>query len=84
MASGKPIISTKLRGIIKEFGYANGIEYVDDPGEVIEKAIRLSENKKKLIGDGSRARKFVEKYSWDNITDEFENILEEVAKKRLG
>jgi len=84
MACGKPVISTKLPGIIKEFGYDNGVEYVDHPGEVIDKAIRLSENKKKLIDHGSRARKFVEKYTWDNITDEFENILEEVVKKRLG
>lgn len=78
MASGKPVISTKLPGIIKEFGYDNGIEYVDNPGEVIEKAIRLSENKKELIEDGSRGRKFVEKYSWDNITQEFETILKSI------
>jgi len=75
MACGKPVISTKLPGIMKEFGYDNGVEYVDGPGEVIEMAIRLSENKKKLIEDGSRARKFVEKYSWDKITQEFETIL---------
>lgn len=75
MASGKPVISTKLPGIIKEFGYDNGVEYVDGPGEVIEMAIRLSENKKKLIEDGSRARRFVEKYSWDNVTRQFETIL---------
>ena len=83
MACGKPVICTKLPGIIKEFGYGSGIEYVEDPGEVIEKAIRLSENRTKLIEAGSKARKFVEKYSWDNITDEFENILEEVVKKTL-
>lgn len=82
MACSKPVISTKLPGIIKEFGYNNGIEYVDRPGEVIEMAIRLSENKKRLIEDGSRARRFVEKYSWDKITDEFENILKEVIKEK--
>jgi len=75
MASGKPVISTKLPGIIKEFGYDNGVEYVDDAGEVIDKAIILSENKKKLIEGGSKARKFVEKYDWDNVADEFETIL---------
>ncbi len=81
MACGKPVICTKLPGIIKEFRYDNGVEYVEDPREVIDKAIRLSENKKKLIEAGSKARKFVEKYSWDNITDKFEKILEEVVKK---
>ena len=82
MASGKPVISTKLPGIIKEFGYDNGVEYVDDPKEVIEKAIRLSESKKKLIEHGSRARRFVEKYSWDNITQEFETILKNTINSR--
>jgi glycosyltransferase involved in cell wall biosynthesis len=82
MACGKPIISTKLPGVIKEFGYDNGVEYVDDPEEVIEKAIRLSENKKNLIEGGSRARKFVEKYSWDNITQEFETILKNTINSR--
>jgi glycosyltransferase involved in cell wall biosynthesis len=30
--------------------------------------------------EGIRARRFVEKNSWDNITDEFERVLEEVIK----
>jgi len=28
-----------------------------------------------------KARKFVEKYSWDKITDEFENILKATVHK---
>jgi len=82
MACGKPVISTKLPGVIKEFGYDNGVEYVDDPEEVIEKAIRLSENQKKLVEAGSRARKFVEKYNWYNITQEFETILKNTINSR--
>jgi len=83
MACGKPVISTTLPGIIKEFGYDSGVEYVDDPEEVIKKAITLSENKKKLIEAGSRARKFVEKYNWDNITEEFEGILKKTISSPL-
>lgn len=75
MASGKPVIATGLPGIIKEFGYDSGVEYVDDPRQVIERVITLNEDKKRLINYGSRARKFVKKYSWDNITQEFETIL---------
>lgn len=82
MASGKPVISTKLPGIIREFGYDNGVEYVEDPEEVVETAIRLSENKKKLMEGGSRARRFVEKYSWDNITQDFETILKNTINSR--
>jgi len=57
-------------------------DHLDDPEEVIEEAIRLSENQKKLVEAGSRARKFVEKYSWDNITQEFETILKNTINSR--
>ena len=78
MAMCKPVITTKLPGVMKEFGDGNGVIYVDKTGAVLNKAIELIE-----IGTlkvyGSKAREFVEKYSWDNITDEFEGILEEVV-----
>jgi len=74
MAMSKPVITTELPGIMKEFGKDNGVVYVDRPEDVVAKAIELVQN-----GDverlGSKARHFVEKYSWDNITDEFERML---------
>jgi glycosyltransferase involved in cell wall biosynthesis len=77
MAMGKPIIATKLPGVMKEFGEGHGVIYVDKPEEVLKKAIRLIENGS--IGEGGRkARKSVEKYSWDDIVEEFEGILEGV------
>ena len=82
MAMGKPMISTKLPGVMKEFGQDNGVVYVDQPEDVIAKAIELvSQEKVKELG--LKARTFVEKYDWENIADEFERILEEVilAKK---
>jgi len=81
MAMEKPVISTRLPGIVEEFGEDNGVVYVDKPEDVIAKAI-------KLIQDGSakelglKAREFVQKNSWDNITDEFEKILEQVIKDK--
>ncbi|MCK4732801.1 MAG: glycosyltransferase family 4 protein [Methanophagales archaeon] len=77
MAVGKPVIATKLPGIVKEFGDDHGVIYVDRPEEVVEKAIELVTNgaSKEL---GSKARGFVKGLSWDNITDEFERIIEEV------
>lgn len=74
MACGKPIISTVLPGIVKEFGEDNGVLYSDRPAEVLERAVELLE--KNLIGvNGTKARKFVEKYSWEKISNEFENTL---------
>jgi len=77
MAMGKPMISTKLPGVMKEFGQGNGIVYVDQPEGVIAKAIELV-SQKKVKELGLKARTFVEKYDWKNIADEFERILEEV------
>jgi len=76
MAMEKPVIATKLPGIMKEFGEGNGVIYVDRPEDVIEKAMELIETGR-IQEEGKKARKFVEKYSWDNVVDEFEGVLEE-------
>jgi glycosyltransferase involved in cell wall biosynthesis len=78
MAMGKPVIATKLPGVMKEFGDGNGIIYVDKTGDVLNKAIELIENGTPKVY-GSKAREFVEKYSWDNITDKFERLLKEIV-----
>ena len=79
MAMGKPVISTKLSGVLREFGEDNGVIYIDEPEDAINKAKGLIKDGK--IGElGAKARKFVLKYSWDSITDEFEKILEEVVR----
>lgn len=81
MAMGKPVIATSLPGVVREFGHGNGVAYVNGPEEVIEKAIELVSNGN--LGDlGLRARSFVERYSWDTITNEFEGILQEAIKEK--
>lgn len=81
MAMAKPVISSRLPGVVKEFGEDNGVVYVDKPQDVIEKAMELirSGNLDEL---GRKARSFTERRSWNNITNEFEKILEETIKKR--
>lgn len=83
MAMKKPVVATKLPGVMKEFGQDNGVVYVDRPEDVVAKAIELVQNGavEKL---GSKARGFVERYSWDNITDEFERIIEGAIKQKTG
>lgn len=80
MAMKKPVLATKLPGVIKEFGEGNGVIYVDNPEDVIKKAIELvsSDN---ITNLGLKARKFVEKYGWENITDEFEKVIIETIKE---
>lgn len=83
MASAKPVITTKLPGVMKEFGEGHGIIYVDKPEDVIKKAIELIENGS-IEKEGMKARRFVEKYNWDDVVDKFEKVLEEVIKVRGG
>lgn len=73
------MIRTKLPGIMKEFRNDNGIIYVDKPEDVSKTAIELIENDC-IEKEETKGRKFVERYSWDNIVDEFEGVLEEVIQ----
>jgi glycosyltransferase involved in cell wall biosynthesis len=82
MAMSKPVITTELPGIMKEFGDGNGVIYVDKPEDGLKKAIELIENGS-IEEEGRRARRFVEKLSWDNITDEFEGVLEAVTEDNV-
>jgi glycosyltransferase involved in cell wall biosynthesis len=74
MAMGKPIIATKLYGVEKEFGTDQGLIYAENPKNVLYKAIELSMNRN-LLKEGKKAKKFVEKSSWNNIVEQFEKLL---------
>ena len=82
MASGKPIVANNLPGVRQEMGDDNGIIYVDSPAEVVRKAIELLDNGANLTEYGSRNRSFVEKFNWENITDEFERILKKAIEEK--
>lgn len=77
MAAGNPVITTRLDGIIAEFGNDNGITYVDKPEEVINKSFFYAENDV-LELEGEKARSFVQNRDWDILADEFEGILEKM------
>lgn len=81
MAMGKPVIATRLKGVMKEFGENNGVVYVDKPEDVIKKVMELDETKLRDLE--IKALKFVKKYSWDYITDKFEKILNEVTEQKM-
>jgi glycosyltransferase involved in cell wall biosynthesis len=79
MAMKKPVIATKLPGVMGEFGEDNGVVYVDKPEDAVAKAMELIQSGR-IEELGQKARSFVERYSWDNITDEFEKILKETVE----
>jgi len=78
MAAGKPVIATRLPGVMKEFGNNNGVIYVDEPGGVIKTTVKLIENGD-LAEEGLKAKRFVGRYSWGNITQDFETILKKAC-----
>jgi glycosyltransferase involved in cell wall biosynthesis len=79
MAMKKPVIATRLPGVLKEFGEDNGVVYVDKPEEAVAKATELIQSGR-IEELGQKARSFVERYSWESITDEFEKILKETVE----
>lgn len=84
LAMKKPVVATKLPGVMREFGDGNGVVYVDRPEDVVGKAIDLLASGA-LRELGVKARDFAERYSWDKVTDEFETLLKEIVEeKRSG
>ena len=74
MAAGKPVVATCIYGIKKEFGDQNGVLYTDTSEGILRRAMRLTEYERN-IEEGLKAKKFVEKLSWNSIIDSFEQIL---------
>lgn len=74
MAMEKPVIATRLPGVMKEFGTDHGVIYVDRPEDALMKAIELIS-----LGGiqelGANAKRFVERNSWNDVTNQFEQIL---------
>lgn len=81
MAMKKPVISTRLPGVMMEFKDTNGVVYVDKPEDVVVKARELAANGS-LNELGVQARRFVERNSWENIADEFERILTKIIEEK--
>jgi glycosyltransferase involved in cell wall biosynthesis len=79
MAAGKPVISTRLPGVLKEFGKNNGVLYVDKPEDTIGKSSIAYDSQ---INDyRSKAKAFVKKYDWADITTDFERKITDILDR---
>jgi glycosyltransferase involved in cell wall biosynthesis len=74
LAIGKPVICTKLPGIMQEFGLDNGVLYVDSPEMVPETAYTLTTNGT-IKNQSNSAKLYVQNLDWRTITDTFEDAL---------
>ena len=75
MAAGKPVIATNLEGLKKEFGENNGILYIEDSTETIDKVKSLTKEEK-FDDVGLRGYNFVKNNNWNNIVNQFEAVIE--------
>lgn len=72
MASGRPVISAPLPGVVRDIGEGNGVLYAP-AGQQAQAALDARPRAREL---GAAARAFVEQHcDWVTITDEFEAIL---------
>jgi glycosyltransferase involved in cell wall biosynthesis len=74
MAMGKPVICTRLPGIMQEFGEGNGVLYAESPEKVPETAYALT-TRGTIKNHSNSARLFVQNLDWRTITDTFEDAL---------
>jgi glycosyltransferase involved in cell wall biosynthesis len=74
MAAGKPVISSKLQGVIREFGKNNGILYCDDVKDLVSIALELRKERK-MEAIGKQGANFIKKLDWDILVKEFEKVM---------
>ena len=82
MACGLPIIAAKTGGIVDYVKQDNGI--LVDPGNVqqIKDAIsKMKNSPEKIIEMGMKNRdKVVKTYTWQSVTDDYENIYNKLIQ----
>ena len=74
MAMGKPVIATRLPGIMKEFGSDNGVLWIERPEDALGKALQVIEEGT-IEARGEKARQFVCGNDWDTVVDQSEEVL---------
>jgi|SRR2546421_4707716 len=81
LAAGKPVIATRLPGLVEEFGEGNGIMYVNGPIEALAKASELArQGNLRTLGELGRA--LVSENDWTKITDTFESYLKDIVGRK--
>lgn len=83
MAMKKPVIATRLPGLVAEFGENHGLIYINKPEEVIEVIkTRLNDNQS-INKVGWAGYNFVKDNDWRKLTITFETILEDLILENL-
>jgi glycosyltransferase involved in cell wall biosynthesis len=80
LAMGKPVISTRLHGVLREFGTGNGVTYADSPETVVAQTTALDNFVR--TRESQRALNFIKAYDWERITSDFEALLASIAQEK--
>lgn len=85
LAAGKPVVASRLPGLLAEFGQDGGIVYGEHPVDVLTRAVELRCRPAEARLLGMMGRRMAEQNAdWEKTTDCFEGLLrravEEMAK----
>lgn len=78
LAMNKPVVSTRLPGVMKEFGSESGVLYADGPEDVLRVILGLEDSDMDI--HKSNAINFIKNYDWDIISCKFEDYLKDNLK----
>ncbi len=81
MAMAKPVIATRLTGLVREFGEDSGVVFVRGPQAAVAGAEELLRSGN-VEAEGRKARAFAEKFDWGKVTDELEKLMEQAIKRK--
>jgi glycosyltransferase involved in cell wall biosynthesis len=82
LAMHKPVLCTKLPGIMREFGHNCGIRYIEKPEDAVGVAANLTRDELQILK--MQAKEFIKDCNWDKITARFEETLTSVVEKGRG
>ncbi len=81
-ASGTPVVGFRVHGVkdsVKD-GYNGFLSDYEDIYDMSEKVVEIIENENLRRMLSKNARKFAEKYTWDNSAKEFEKVIKELIQ----
>ena len=76
LAAGKPVVSTSLEGIAREFQSLASVHLVSSATQIVDTALSVAANPDQCRIEGERGESFVkDQRSWFRLTDQLERCL---------
>ncbi|WP_373838605.1 glycosyltransferase [Methanospirillum sp.] len=77
LAMGKPVITTRLPGIMKEFGEGNGVVYVESLEDIIKGAAVITRSIKHSMAP-EKCMHFIKPKSWEDVVNKLYIVLVDI------